>query len=52
MPSNEPDVAIDAGDRVGLKLWARYKPGRSIRKVVSDSCQGLLGARSSVSATT
>ena len=41
VPSQEPEVAIDAGGRCGLKLWARFKPGQ--RQVMTRSVSGLAG---------
>ena len=31
VPSGEPIITIDAGERLGLKHWARFQPGGSLR---------------------
>ena len=28
VPSGEPIITIDAGERLGLKHWARFQPGQ------------------------
>lgn len=30
VPSGEPIITIDAGERLGLKHWARFQPGRGM----------------------